>query len=83
MARLTRRTSLYVVVVVVLLLRDSVNTDSLEQVIKACQSLNSRGYVKTRFSWQYYYYTLTPEVGVARSAAFFFFGIQAKTCIGP
>ncbi|KAI9751928.1 MAG: hypothetical protein M4579_005839 [Chaenotheca gracillima] len=30
-------------------------------VIKACQSLNSRGYVKTRFSWQYYYYTLTPE----------------------
>jgi len=30
-------------------------------VIKACQSLNSRGYIKTRFSWQYYYYTLTPE----------------------
>ncbi|WEW60653.1 hypothetical protein PRK78_006140 [Emydomyces testavorans] len=30
-------------------------------VIKACQSLTSRGYVKTRFSWQYYYYTLTPE----------------------
>ncbi|KAL2811085.1 Plectin/S10 domain-containing protein [Aspergillus granulosus] len=30
-------------------------------VIKACQSLNSRGYVKTQFSWQYYYYTLTPE----------------------
>jgi len=30
-------------------------------VIKACQSLDSRGYVKTRFSWQYYYYTLTPE----------------------
>lgn len=28
-------------------------------VIKACQSLNSRGYVNTRFSWQYYYYTLT------------------------
>ncbi|KAL1601101.1 hypothetical protein SLS59_005771 [Nothophoma quercina] len=26
-----------------------------------CQSLTSRGYVKTRFSWQYYYYTLTPE----------------------
>lgn len=25
------------------------------------QSLDSRGYVKTRFSWQYYYYTLTPE----------------------
>jgi Plectin/S10 domain len=29
------------------------------QVIKACQSLNSRGYVKTQFSWQYYYYILT------------------------
>jgi small subunit ribosomal protein S10e len=31
------------------------------QVIKACQSLTSRGFLKTRFSWQYYYYTLTPE----------------------
>ncbi|KAI9741283.1 MAG: hypothetical protein M1834_003000 [Cirrosporium novae-zelandiae] len=30
-------------------------------VIKACQSLTSRQYVKTQFSWQYYYYTLTPE----------------------
>ncbi|KAF2708268.1 hypothetical protein K504DRAFT_344872, partial [Pleomassaria siparia CBS 279.74] len=43
-------------------------------VIKACKSsppsypqspgmgsLTSRGYLKTRFSWQYYYYTLTPE----------------------
>jgi len=30
-------------------------------VIKACQSLDSRGYVKTRYSWQYYYYTLTAE----------------------
>ncbi|KAJ5777733.1 hypothetical protein N7520_000979 [Penicillium odoratum] len=30
-------------------------------VIKALQSLDSRGFVKTRFSWQYYYYTLTPE----------------------
>ncbi|SCZ94046.1 BZ3500_MvSof-1268-A1-R1_Chr6-1g08385 [Microbotryum saponariae] len=30
-------------------------------VIKACQSLTSRGYVSTQFSWQYYYYTLTPE----------------------
>ncbi|KAF8454558.1 Plectin/S10 domain-containing protein [Terfezia claveryi] len=28
-------------------------------VIKALQSLNSRGYVKTQFAWQYYYYTLT------------------------
>ncbi|KAG8531096.1 uncharacterized protein KY384_004453 [Bacidia gigantensis] len=32
-----------------------------QKVIKACQSLNSRGYVKTQFSWQWYYYTLTPE----------------------
>ena len=31
------------------------------EVIKACQSLTSRGFLKTRFSWQYYYYTLTPE----------------------
>lgn len=31
------------------------------QVIKAMQSLTSRGYVKTQFSWQWYYYTLTPE----------------------
>ncbi|KAF1989017.1 hypothetical protein K402DRAFT_445018 [Aulographum hederae CBS 113979] len=30
-------------------------------VIKAMQSLTSRGYVKTQFSWQWYYYTLTPE----------------------
>ncbi len=29
------------------------------QVIKACQSLTSREFVKTQFSWQYYYYTLT------------------------
>lgn len=30
-------------------------------VIKAMQSLESRGYVKTQFSWQYYYYCLTDE----------------------
>ncbi|KAH8152530.1 uncharacterized protein LAJ45_03370 [Morchella importuna] len=30
-------------------------------VIKACQSLTSRGFLKTQFSWQYYYYTLTVE----------------------
>ncbi|RPA87034.1 hypothetical protein BJ508DRAFT_95224 [Ascobolus immersus RN42] len=29
-------------------------------VIKAAQSLTSKGYLNTRFSWQYYYYTLTP-----------------------
>ena len=33
----------------------------LLKVIKACQSLTSRGYLKTQFSWQWYYYTLTPE----------------------
>ena len=31
------------------------------EVIKAMQSLNSKGFVKTQFSWQYYYYTLTNE----------------------
>jgi len=30
-------------------------------VIKACQSLTSRGFLKTRFSWQWYFYSLTPE----------------------
>ncbi|EFP87536.2 uncharacterized protein PGTG_13907 [Puccinia graminis f. sp. tritici CRL 75-36-700-3] len=30
-------------------------------VIKACQSLNSRGLIKTQFSWKFYYYTLTDE----------------------
>ncbi|KAI5478987.1 hypothetical protein MNV49_004391 [Pseudohyphozyma bogoriensis] len=30
-------------------------------VIKAAQSLTSKGFVSTQFSWQYYYYTLTPE----------------------
>ncbi|ORY74305.1 Plectin/S10 domain-domain-containing protein [Leucosporidium creatinivorum] len=30
-------------------------------VIKACQSLTSMGYLTTQFSWQYYYYVLTPE----------------------
>ena len=31
------------------------------QVIKALQSLTSRNLVTTRFSWQWYYYVLTPE----------------------
>jgi small subunit ribosomal protein S10e len=31
------------------------------EVIKAMQSLTSKGFVKTQFSWQYYYYTLTDE----------------------
>ncbi|CAG8500542.1 6556_t:CDS:2 [Ambispora leptoticha] len=30
-------------------------------VIKACQSLQSKAYVHTQFSWQYYYYSLTNE----------------------
>ena len=37
-----------------------INVPNLE-VIKALQSLNSKGYVKTQFSWQYYYYSLTNE----------------------
>ncbi|EPY49234.1 40S ribosomal protein S10 [Schizosaccharomyces cryophilus OY26] len=31
------------------------------QVIKACQSLDSRGYLKTRYNWGYFYYTLNNE----------------------
>ncbi|KAI9254622.1 Plectin/S10 domain-containing protein [Phascolomyces articulosus] len=31
------------------------------EVIKMMQSLTSKGLVKTQFSWQYYYYTLTDE----------------------
>ncbi|KAK4685743.1 small subunit ribosomal protein S10e, partial [Tremellales sp. Uapishka_1] len=31
------------------------------EVIKSMQSLTSKGFVKTQFSWQYYYYTLTDE----------------------
>ena len=31
------------------------------QVIKALQSLTSKNFVKTQFSWQWYYYVLTPE----------------------
>ncbi|RKP13411.1 Plectin/S10 domain-containing protein, partial [Piptocephalis cylindrospora] len=31
------------------------------QVIKAMQSFKSKGFVKTQFSWQYYYYVLTSE----------------------
>ena len=27
-------------------------------VIKTCQSLTSKGFLKTQFSWNYYYYTL-------------------------
>eukprot|EP00871_Galdieria_phlegrea_P002788 jgi/Galph1/350/GphlegSOOS_G5016.1 len=29
------------------------------EVMKMCQSLTSRGYLKEQFSWGYYYYTLT------------------------
>lgn len=31
------------------------------EVIKAMQSLTSKGFVKTQFSWQWYYYSCTPE----------------------
>ncbi|KAJ1728407.1 hypothetical protein LPJ61_004049, partial [Coemansia biformis] len=31
------------------------------QVIKSMQSLESRGYVKSNFSWQHYYYSITEE----------------------
>ena len=31
-------------------------------VVKAMQSLHSRGYVQYKFSWQYFYYSLTNEV---------------------
>lgn len=41
---------------------EEIDTKNL-YVIKALQSLNSRGYVKTQFSWQYYYYILT-DAGV-------------------
>lgn len=39
---------------------EDIDTKNL-YVIKAAQSLTSRGYVKTSFSWQHYYYTLTEE----------------------
>lgn len=39
---------------------DEITTKNL-YVIKAMQSLTSKGFVKTQFSWQYYYYTLTDE----------------------
>jgi len=39
---------------------DDLDVPNLE-VIKAMQSLTSKGFVKTQFSWQYYYYTLTSD----------------------
>ena len=42
-------------------LNELTHADLVLQVVKACQSLTSRGYLKTQFSWQWYYYTLTPE----------------------
>lgn len=39
---------------------DELNVKNL-YVIKAMQSLTSKGFVKTQFSWQVYYYTLTDE----------------------
>jgi len=40
---------------------DDLETVPNLEVIKAMQSLTSQGFVKTQFSWQYYYYILTPE----------------------
>lgn len=31
------------------------------EVVKAMQSLNSKGFVHTQFNWQWYYYVLTDE----------------------
>ncbi|KAG9311309.1 putative 40S ribosomal protein S10 [Chiua virens] len=39
---------------------EDIDVPNLE-VIKAMQSLSSKGLVKTQFSWQWYYYVLTPE----------------------
>lgn len=39
---------------------DEIKTKNL-YVIKSMQSLTSKGYVKTQFSWQHYYYTLTDD----------------------
>ncbi|KAK9475678.1 Plectin/S10 [Lipomyces japonicus] len=39
---------------------EEIDTKNL-YVIKALQSLTSKGFVKTQFSWQYYYYSLTDE----------------------
>ena len=32
------------------------------EVVKAMQSLNSKGIVHTQFNWQWFYYVLTDEV---------------------
>lgn len=39
---------------------DEIDVRNLE-VIKAMQSLTSKGYVHTQYSWQWFYYTATPE----------------------
>lgn len=38
----------------------SLDVPNLE-VVKAMQSLNSKGFVHTQFNWQWYYYVLTDE----------------------
>jgi len=58
MAKSTPRTSSYVNILPGII---SIPLTCVNQVVKACQSLTSRGYLKTQFSWQWYYYTLTPE----------------------
>lgn len=50
------------------------------EVVKACQSLTSRGYVKTQFSWQWYFYTLTPEVSLLSRKSLFRSGVLTTGC---
>ncbi|CDO71797.1 hypothetical protein BN946_scf184939.g21 [Trametes cinnabarina] len=60
------------------------------EVIKAMQSLTSKGLVKTQFSWQWYYYVLTPEgvdflrewcVGLTGSKAYNFGATTHLCCV--
>ena len=50
------------------------------EVIKTMQSLTSKCYVKTQFSWQWYYYVLTPDgLDFLRQRSDNFSGIQFKS----
>lgn len=40
------------------------------EVVKAMQSLNSKGFVHTQFNWQWFYYVLTDEVCTRRRVQF-------------
>ena len=50
------------------------------EVIKACQSLTSKGFVSTQFSWQYYYYTLTDE-GLNYLREFLHLPAEVRLCL--